>query len=251
MAILRVGTSGFAYKEWKGKFYPANLRDRDWLSYYSRQFPTVEINHTFYRMPTEKAVLGWSASVPGGFQFALKANQAITHVRKLRDCEALLRRFLEAASVLGAEEQLGPVLVQLPPNFRAQADVLESFLKLRPRAFRFALEFRHPSWFEPQVYDLLQRYQTALGLRETDLEPAPDRLTADFTYVRLRRNTYAREELQAWRQRFRAWVDQGVDVYVYVKHEDAAQGPAYARQLLGEAGAQPSGRPRGEVGKRT
>lgn len=145
MAELRGGTSGYAYKEWKGSFYPEKLPDREMLGFYGQQLRTVEINHTFYRIPTEKVLEAWAESVPLGFHFVLKANQKITHIQQLRDCRETLRRFLETASVLARRELLGPILFQLPPTFRADAALLEDFLQLRPRAFRFALEVRHPS----------------------------------------------------------------------------------------------------------
>jgi uncharacterized protein YecE (DUF72 family) len=232
MSRLRVGTSGYSYNQWKGSFYPEKLPAREMLGFYARQFPTVEINHTFYRMPTEKTLEGWAGSVPADFRFALKLNQKITHIQKLRNCGTTLTRFLEVASVLAHDSQLGPVLVQLPPSFRADLTVLEDFLKLRPRAFRFALEIRHPSWYTDETYTLLRRYETALCLAETDKESPPDLLTADFTYVRLRREAYTPKQLAAWKRQFDAWVSQGVDVYAFFKHEEAGKAPAYARRLL-------------------
>lgn len=231
-AQLRAGTSGYAYKEWKGSFYPEKLPDRDMLRFYSQHFSTVEINHSFYRMPTERLLVQWAECVPGGFRFALKANQQITHIQKLRNCESTLKRFLEAASILSDGDHLGPILVQLPPTFRADLNVLEEFLKLRPRAFRFALEVRHSSWHSDETYALLRQCQTALCLAETEKESPPEVLTADFVYVRLRRETYTPKQLSAWRARFDSWLRQGIDAYVYCKHEDAGKAPAYARSLL-------------------
>jgi len=203
------------------------------LRFYSQHFSTVEINYTFYHMPAERVLEQWAASVPAGFQFALKVNQQITHIQKLRNSEALLKRFLEAASVLVDSEHLGPILVQLPPTFRADLKVLEDFLKLRPRAFRFALEVRHASWHTEETYALLRRHRTALCLAETDKGTPPEVLTADFAYVRLRRAAYTSKQLSAWRERFDAWLGRGIEVYVYCKHEDAGKAPAYARRLLG------------------
>ncbi|MGH9863195.1 MAG: DUF72 domain-containing protein [Candidatus Acidiferrales bacterium] len=231
MATLRVGTSGYAYKEWKGNFYPEKLPDREMLRFYGQQFPTVEINHTFYRMPTEKLLAAWAASVPDAFQFALKANQKITHHQKLRDSASTLARFLEVASLLGNEGRLGPVLVQLPPTFRADLKVLEEFLQLRPRAFRFAVEFRHPTWQTEEIYALLRKNGVALCLAETDEQKPPDLLTADFTYLRLRRESYSKRELAAWNQRCHNWLAQGFDVYAYFKHESAGMAPNYARSF--------------------
>jgi uncharacterized protein YecE (DUF72 family) len=204
------------------------------LRFYSQHFSTVEINHTFYRMPTERVLEQWASSVPAGFQFALKVNQQITHIQKLRNSESTLKRFLEVASVLTDGDHLGPILVQLPPTFRADRSALEEFLKLRPRAFRFALEVRHPSWHSEDTYSLLRQYQTALCLAETDKESPPEVLTADFTYVRLRREAYTPKQLSAWRERFDGWLGQGIEVYVYCKHEDVGKAPAYARRLLGQ-----------------
>lgn len=226
-----MGTSGYAYPQWKGSFYPEKFADREMLRFYSQHFSTVEINHTFYRMPVEHAVEQWAASVPPGFQFALKASQKITHILKLRNCEDILKRFLEAASVLADGDHLGPILIQLPPTFRAELEVLESFLKLRPRSFRFVLEVRHSSWHCEETYALLRRHQTALCLAETDKDTPPEVLTADFAYVRLRREEYTPKQLSVWRQRFDAWLEQGIEVYAYCKHEDAGKAPAYARLL--------------------
>lgn len=282
MAILRVGTSGYAYKPWKGPFYPEKLPDAEMLRFYSTQFRTVEINHSFYRMPVESMIQKWAQQVPPGFHFALKANQQITHIRKLRGVEETLRRFLEVASILQEGDRLGPVLIQLPPTFKADLPALDAFLKLRPRAFRFAFEVRHPSWHTPETLALLRAHQTALCIAETGqpLAPAPatsgkpkarkskratsrdavaqasagfpaaestataasdstppalsdpQMLTADFAYVRLRKEDYSAKEIAAWRVQCDAWLAQGRDVYVYFKHEDEGKAPALARNLL-------------------
>src|SRR6266481_2249938 len=231
---LSVGTSGYSYKEWKGNFYPEKLPDREMLSFYAGQFKTVEINHSFYRMPTENLLLQWAKSVPEGFKFALKANQQITHIKRLRACEDTLKRFLEVASVLNDGDHLGPVLVQLRPTFTLDGPLLEDFVALRPPAFLFAFEVRHPSWYTDETYAVLRRFNTALCLSETEKQTPPDVLTADFTYARLRLEDYTAKQLTAWRKRFDAWLGQGVDVYAYCKHEDAGKAPAYARQLLGK-----------------
>jgi uncharacterized protein YecE (DUF72 family) len=228
---LRVGTSGYSYKEWKGSFYPEKLPNGEMLGFYAGQFGTVEINHSFYRMPTEKVLLQWATSVPEGFKFALKANQQITHIKRLRNCQDALKRFLEVASVLNDGDHLGPVLVQLPPNFKFDQLVLEDFLALRPPAFAFAFEVRHPSWHAEETYAVLRRYGTALCLAETDEDTPPEVLTADFTYVRLRREDYTAKQLAAWKKRFEEWISKGVDVYAYCKH-DSGQAPERARALL-------------------
>jgi uncharacterized protein YecE (DUF72 family) len=230
--LLRVGTSGFAYKEWKGSFYPEKLPDSEMLQFYSQHFSSVEINNTFYRMPTEGLLSKWAGTVQEGFQFALKANQQITHIQRLRNSESTLKRFLEVASVLNDGNHLGPVLVQLPPNFKADLNVLEEFLKLRPPAFRMAFEVRHDSWHTEETYALLRKYGTALCIAETDEGEPPVVLTANFTYLRLRRETYTDKQLSAWNDRIEDWLRQGVDVFAYFKHEDAGKATAYANRLL-------------------
>jgi uncharacterized protein YecE (DUF72 family) len=204
------------------------------LGFYAKQFPTVEINYTFYRMPTENTLLNMAKSVPEGFRLALKANQKITHMQRLRGCEATLKRFLEVASVLNEGGRLGPILVQLPPNFKFDRPLLEDFLALRPTAFLFAFEVRHASWYTEETYELLRRHQTALVLSETDKQTPPEVITAGFTYARLRLENYTAKQIAAWRKRFDGWLSQGVDVYAYFKHEDAGKAPAYARQLVGK-----------------
>lgn len=232
MPELRVGTSGYAYKPWKGTFYPEKLPDKDMLSFYSRHFRTVEINHSFYRMPVESMVAKWGEQVPEGFQFAIKLNQKITHILKLRNAAGILKSFLTAVSVLQPASKLGPILVQVPPTFKADAPVLDEFLSLRPRAFRFAFEVRHASWHTGETYALLQRHETALVMAETDKEPATEALTAPFLYLRLRKENYTAKELASWRNRIRKWLEQGLDVFAYLKHEDEGKAPQIARQLL-------------------
>lgn len=205
------------------------------LSFYGKQFSTVEINHSFYRMPTEPALLNWAKSVPQGFRFALKANQQITHIKRLRNCQDTLKRFLEVASVLNDGDRLGPILVQLPPTFKFDRPLLEDFLVLRPPAFLFAFEVRHPSWYTDETYAVLRQHETALCLSETEKQTPPDVLTAGFTYARLRLENYTPKQLATWKKRFDAWLAQGIDVYAYCKHEDEGKAPAYAHHILGKA----------------
>jgi uncharacterized protein YecE (DUF72 family) len=205
------------------------------LSFYAKQFSTVEINYSFYRMPSESTLLNMAKSVPEGFRFALKANQKITHIQRLRGCESTLKRFLEVASVLNDGDHLGPILVQLPPNFKFDRPLLEDFLALRPPAFLFAFEFRHPSWNTEETYAVLRKHETALCLSETEKQTPPEVLTAGFTYARLRLENYTPKQLKSWTKRFDTCLGQGVDVYTYFKHEDAGKAPAYARQLLAKA----------------
>ena len=234
-----MGTSGYSYKEWKGTFYPEKLPDSEMLNFYAKEFSTVEINHSFYRMPVESMVQKWAQQVPAGFRFAMKANQQITHIMRLRGVESTLKRFLEVASVLQEGDHLGPVLVQLPPTFKFDRPLLEEFLTLRPAAFRFAFEVRHASWYTEETYETLRKFNTSLCLAETEESAPPDVQTADFVYLRLRKENYGVADLQAWRCRFDEWTARGLDVYVYIKHEDAGKGPAYARVVLGRTDALP------------
>ena len=201
------------------------------LSFYGAQFSTVEINHSFYRMPTENLLLNWAKSVPDGFRFALKANQQITHIQRLRGCESTLKRFLEVASVLNEGDHLGPILVQLPPTFKFDKPLLEDFLALRPQAFAFAFEVRHASWYTDETYAVLRKHKTALCIAETEKQTPPD--------VRLRMENYTPKQLAAWRKRFDTWMSQGIDVYAYCKHEDEGKAPAYARKIMENDTPQP------------
>src|SRR5690606_25091104 len=202
MAIL-AGTSGFSYKEWKGSFYPDRLPANAMLAYYASRLPAVEINNTFYRLPSAELVAGWRAQVPAGFRFALKAPRRITHVKRLADCAAELDAFLAAAARLG--ESLGAVLFQLPPHARVDAGRLAEFAAGLPSGTRAAFEFRHASWFAEPVYDVLAEHNFALAISESGPESKTDLpWTADWAYLRLRKPGYDGAELRAWADRLRA-----------------------------------------------
>lgn len=222
---VAVGTSGYAYKEWKGSFYPEKLPQDQMLRYYGEQFPTVEINNTFYRMPSEKVVLNWASQVPDTFQFVLKASQRITHQKRLQNVGEELGYFLKTSSVLGS--RLGPTLFQLPPNFRKDITRLEAFLALLPKRWRAAMEFRHPSWNDEDVFTALKNHGVALCGADTDDEEAPVMATADWGYLRLRRAQYGEADLASWAQRLLAQPWQ--EAFVFFKHEDAGAGPALAK----------------------
>ena len=231
---IAVGTSGFAYKEWKGSFYPADLPADGMLRFYGERFRAVEINNTFYRMPTEKVLLAWAGDVPDGFTFVLKASQRITHRKRLRDAGEELAFFLRTANVLGPK--LGPTLFQLPPNLKKDLPRLADFLALVPRTWRAAFEFRHASWFEDDVYAALRSHDAALCI--ADVDPAegeqealevPFVSTADWGYLRLRRASYTKADLTAWAGRVGA--QQWRDAFVFFKHEEAGAGPKLAAEF--------------------
>jgi uncharacterized protein YecE (DUF72 family) len=224
-----VGTSGYSYPEWKGRFYPAKMPAKQMLSFYATRFRTVEINNTFYRPPVASVLEAWAAQVPAEFRFVLKAPQEITHVRRLADVGESVSSLLETAGAL--KERLGPLLFQLPPNFKKDVPRLCAFLALLPPGCRVAMEFRHPSWFDDQVFGLLRDHQTALCVADAadDLE-VPFVATADWGYLRLRRPEYDGAALRTWAARITAQAWQ--DCFVFFKHEDAGKGPQMASRLL-------------------
>jgi len=225
MMTIRVGTSGYNYSEWKGTFYPADLAASKMLAYYSERFDTVEINATFYRMPTPKTFGSWAAGTPGGFVFALKAPQRITHFARLRNVDEPVRAFVDAAQTLGPK--LGPILFQLPPNFARDVGRLADLLALLPPGLRCAMEFRHASWFADEVYERLRGRNVALCIADTEEGTTPVVATADFGYLRLRDEGYGGAELAAWVETIRA--QRWPDAWVYLKHESGS--PALATTL--------------------
>jgi uncharacterized protein YecE (DUF72 family) len=234
--MLWIGTSGYNYPEWKGTFYPGDLAASKMLPYYSERFSAVEVNYTFYRLPTASVVSGWAAATPPGFRFALKAPKRITHIAKLRDCAPLLRTFLDAASALGPK--LGPLLFQLAPTHRKDLPALQDFTSSLPPHARAAFEFRHGSWFEPDVLDLLRSRNHALCVSDSEKIHAPVEITADFAYFRLRDEGYQPVDIRRWAEAIRERTGRCSDVYVFFKHEEAGKGPVFARQLIDElAGA--------------
>ena len=188
---LWIGTSGFQYAEWKGNFYPEDLPTAKMLPFYSERFSTTEINYTFHRIPAPKTIENWKTLTPDKFRFALKAPQKITHWSKLKDCADTLEYFCKVVTGLG--ERLGPVLFQLPPTFKKDADVLSSFLREFP-SMRAAFEFRHDSWFDDEIFDLLKSRNISLCIADTDDLATPKKITADYGYLRLRREDYQKSD---------------------------------------------------------
>jgi len=219
--------SGYAYKEWKGSFYPADLPAEAMLDHYATRFPAVEINNTFYRMPKEATVLDWASRVPDGFQFAVKASRRITHDNRLLDAGSMVDYLVGKVALLGGKQ--GPLLFQLPPNFSKDLPRLEAFLPLLPPEWRIALEWRHPSWNDKDVLAALERHGVAAVAIEQEGDDAAPELTATapWGYVRLHRPGYTPLEL---RQRADAILAQPwSDCYVFFKHEEEIAGPAMAQ----------------------
>jgi len=225
------GTSGWAYPSWKPAFYPAKLPSAKFLGYYASRLNTVEVNYTFRRFPTEKLLRGWIEGTPPGFQFAIKANQKITHVARLRNVTEFTSQFLTALQPLDAEKKLAPVLFQLPPFVKGDASLLKDFLAELPRSVRAAFEFRHASWFCEEVYQVMRSANAALCQAESEKLETPDVQTADFAYLRLRKAEYSPDERKELSRRVSDLASRG-DVFVYFKHEETAEGALYAEELL-------------------
>jgi uncharacterized protein YecE (DUF72 family) len=226
--MVHVGTSGYSYPEWRGSFYPERLAGARMLPYYAERFRTVELNNTFYRMPTTKTVTGWDQDTPAGFVFALKVPRRITHIARLREVADPFRFLLDTVGALGAK--LGPLLLQLPPNFRKDPGRLDGCLALAPPGVRLAVEFRHASWLDDEVYGVLRARNAALCVADTEVGTTPLVVTADFGYLRLRDRAYGPDELAAWARTARR--PEWQDAFVYFKHEEAGTGPVLALELL-------------------
>jgi len=229
----RVGTSGFAYKEWKGSFYPEKIAADRMLAFYGERFSTVEINNTFYRMPAPGVFERWAGEVPPAFTFVIKASRRITHEGRLKETDRAVAYLFETAAVLG--ERLGPVLFQLPPNFKKDVPRLKEFLSTIPPGRRAAMEFRHASWHDDEVHEALRAHGAALCAADVDdgedaSEAAPLVPTAGWGYLRLRRADYDDAALRDWIARIRA--QAWSDVFVFFKHEDEGTGPRLAARFL-------------------
>jgi uncharacterized protein YecE (DUF72 family) len=220
---LLAGTSGYAFKEWKGSFYPSDLKNDAMLGYYASRFPAVEINNTFYRLPRENVIAEWAVQVPETFTFAIKASQRITHFARLKpECESAVNFLLTNAAGLGGK--LGPILFQLPPNLKKDLDRLRVFLDMLPFDRRFTVEFRHESWFDGDVFDTLRSRDVALCVSEQSEIAAPIVATASWGYCRLHRPDYTASDLADWARKVagQSWSD----AYVFFKHDhEAGSGP--------------------------
>ena len=223
------GTSGYSYAEWKGNFYPEKMAAKDMLRFYAERFPTVEINNTFYRMPTEALLQGWAEQVPASFTFVIKASKRITHDKRLKECGELLAYLYRVTSTLGS--RLGPLLFQLPPNFKKDVPRLKGFFDEMPERRRVAVEFRHSSWFDDEVYEILRGQGAALCVADTGEEPTvPLVATTDWGYLRLRREDFDDKDLRDWARRIRE--QPWSDAYVFLKHEEEGKGPKLAARLM-------------------
>ncbi|MBM3778122.1 MAG: DUF72 domain-containing protein [Acidimicrobiia bacterium] len=227
--MIWIGTSGYNYPEWKGSFYPDTLPASRMLPYYAERFPTVEINHTFYRMPNEKTLAGWAAATPSPYRFTLKAPRRITHDARLKACGEATARFVDVAGVLG--DKLGALLFQLPPSLRRNTELLDAFLDTLPTGVRAAFEFRHASWLEPEIWARLGDRNLALCVADSERLSTPVEITADYAYFRLRDEGYTPDDITRWADIIRERTSPCADVFVYFKHEEQGKGPELAALL--------------------
>jgi uncharacterized protein YecE (DUF72 family) len=233
---VHIGCSGWNYRDWRGAIYPEGLPARRWLERYAELFDTVEVNNTFYRLPSHSAVEGWVEQTPPGFVIALKASRYLTHVKRLREMRRGARRYFDAIKPLAASSKMGPVLWQLPASFRRDDERLRGALVELPEA-RHCFEFRHPSWFVPEVYELLRQHEVALVIGDDPERPFQTlELTADWTYVRFhrgnrgRRGNYSKRELEQWKRRIASWRAR-VEVFAYFNNDWEAFAPRNALWL--------------------
>ena len=227
---VHVGTSGYNYTEWRGSFYPEAFPAKKMFAYYAERFSTVEINYTFYRMPTVKTTTAWLEQAPAGFSYTLKAPKRITHIMRLKDAAAQLAMFTESAQVLGPH--LASLLFQLPPFFKCDAGQLETFLSTMPAGIRAAFEFRHDSWLNDGVYRILAAKNAALVIADFGDKTTPMQATANHGYLRLRDEGYTPKDLEKWADRVTEQAGTWQDAFVYFKHEDAGKGPEFARTFV-------------------
>jgi uncharacterized protein YecE (DUF72 family) len=241
VAPVYIGTSGWVYSDWQERFYPAELPSKERLSFYARNFGTTEVNYSFYHIPRPATYRNWAAQVPEKFLFAVKAHRSITHIRRLKNAFDVWQEFLENALELGAK--LGPILLQLPPSFRADPSLLENLLsgirkKVPMPKLRVAIEFRHASWFEPGILDIMRANGACLVMAHSDRYPlAPNEATADFVYIRLHgpgqmfASTYSLKELASWARTIRLWAKKGKTVFVYFNNDFHAGAVENAKAL--------------------
>lgn len=232
---IHIGTSGWHYRHWEGPFYPDNISADKYLEYYSRFFHTVEINNTFYKMPAKKTIGEWRETVPEKFIFSVKASRYITHMKKLKDPLAAVSNFIKTVKLF--KEKLGPILFQLPPNWHMNPERLDSFIRTLPRLYGYAFEFRDTSWFDPAVYEILEKHNNAFCIYEIGGQSSPRIATANFVYIRLHgpegpyQGQYSPDALAEWADSLSAWTKEGKEVFCYFDNDEAGYAPQDAMSL--------------------
>jgi uncharacterized protein YecE (DUF72 family) len=240
---IHIGTSGWHYKHWVGPFYPPGTPPRRYLAHYLEHFASAEINGSFYRMPSDKTLAAWRDAVPDGFRFAVKASRFITHAKKLAPPIEQYERFFTGIAILG--DRLGPVLFQLPPHWKVNRERLAAFLAALPRRYRYAFEFREPSWLDADIYALLEKHRAALCLYHIAGFESPIEVTADFVYIRLHgpgakyQGRYSDDALRAWARRIRKWSRDGTAVWCFFDNDDSGHAARDAARLGAMVGVKP------------
>lgn len=235
MKKIHIGTSGWYYEYWKGPYYSRKIAPKDFLKEYGADFPTVEVNNTFYRLPTTKTLRHWKKSVPQSFIFSLKASRYITHVKKLNVSKKSIENFFHHVHLI--KMQLGVILFLIPELMPKNEQRLESFIKLLPKEYRYAFEFRDSSWFTPSVYRLLKKYQVAFCIYDLDGKISPKKITTDFVYVRLHGpkkaycGSYSKKALQQWARTFWRWAQSGKEIFCYFNNDASACAPLNALSM--------------------
>lgn len=235
LASIYIGTSGWSYDHWKDNFYPQKLKNAQWLNFYSENFLTVEINSTFYRMPRESTVDNWFKQVPENFLFSVKASQYITHRKRLHDCQDSVEYFYKMISHL--ESKMGPILFQLPPSFKINAERLNEFIGLLDKKSKITFEFRHPSWFCDEIYEILNKNNIALCITDLNGQLSPEEITGDFTYIRLHgpqkayQGSYNTAEIKNWKKKIEKWTSKNISVFCYFDNDEKGHAIADAKSL--------------------
>ena len=233
--MIKIGTSGGMYDHWKGPFYPKNMASDEMLPHYAQTFDTVEVNNTFYQLPSEEKVRSWQQDSPDDFLFIIKANRYITHMKNLLEPEEPVQTLMERVEIL--DNQLGPILFQLPPHWNVNVERLDAFLDVLPEGQRCAFEFRDDSWYTDIVYELLKEAAVAFCIHDHQDAPSPERITADWIYVRFHGprgdygGTYPAKALEAWSEKMGRWEQDGLDIYAYFNNDMQAYAVENARKL--------------------
>jgi uncharacterized protein YecE (DUF72 family) len=241
MGQLYAGTSGFAYPTWKPVFYPAGLPDKQFLQHYATRLNCVEINYTYHRTPSAATLESWVRATPEHFRFALKAHMRITHVLRLREAREATAAFLRAIDPLRVVRRLGPLLFQLPPTLKCDVALLEEYVAALPTELRYAFEFRHSSWLQEAVYDVLRRHNISLCVAESERLEVPEVITTDFVYYRLRKPEYSLSDLEEIAARAKDLAGAGKTLYLIFKHEETPEGALHAERVLAMANATSAG----------
>jgi uncharacterized protein YecE (DUF72 family) len=234
--LIHIGTSGWNYKHWKGVFYPEDSTQKEWFPFYLQHFDTVEINNTFYQLPSEKTLKNWKEKVPDDFIFSVKGSRYITHRKYLKDPKESSQKFFDRVQLIS--ETLGVILFQLSPRWNLNFERLKNFIQILPAKFRYTFEFRNPTWFDEKVYNLLEENNIAFCIYDINGEMSPKKVTADIVYIRLHgpseqayHGRYDKQTLAGWVGAFRQWIDQGKEIYCYFDNDFQGLAPQNALEL--------------------